>query len=223
MFRFNVRMPSELPSGYSGIRNYYTFEGEIPWCETFSYTKCPKKIEIPTGKKIHKKVPIDKSVKPIFLKFGDEVTKIRGYSEEELEKGYSEFDEEIIMKFNVEIPIRSFHYIVKEGQSVYVLSKEISIELDLHIEPQYFNMLDDEGEKASIILQLGDSWHNGKNLIYLRKDLLKKYLKKKNMQLVWIVWGEREFKSKNNEGLEEFSEKHKHYKVFGPHFSIFKL
>jgi len=84
-------------------------------------------------------------------------------------------------------------------------------------------MLDDKGEKASIILQLGDSWHNGKNLIYLRKDLLEKYLKEKNKQLVWIVWGEREFKSKHNEGLEEFSEKHKHYKVFGPHFSIFKL
>lgn len=203
--------------------DYYTFEGEIPWCETFSCTKCPKKIEIPTGKKIHKKVPIDKSVKPIFLKFGDEVTKIGGYSEEGLEKGYSEFEEEITMKFDVEIPVRSFHYVAKDGQSVSVPSKELSTELGLHIEPQYFNMLDSEDKKASVTLELGDSWHNGKNLIYLRKDLLEKYLKEKNKQLVWIVWGEREFKSKHNEGLEEFSEKHKHYKVYGPHFSIFKL
>jgi Ethanolamine utilization protein EutJ (predicted chaperonin) len=84
-------------------------------------------------------------------------------------------------------------------------------------------MLDNKCKKASIVLQLGDSWHNGKDLIYLRKDLLKKYLKKKNIQLLWIVRGERNFKSKHNEGLKEFSEKHKHYRVFGPHFSIFKL
>ena len=203
--------------------NYYTFEGEIPWCETFPYTKYPREIEISTGKKIHKKVPIDKSKKPILLKIGDKVTKIGGYSEEELKKGYSEFDEEVVKEFDVEIPVRSFHPIVNEGHSVYVISKEISTELDLHIEPQYFNMLDNKCKKASIVLQLGDSWHNGKDLIYLRKDLLKKYLKKKNIQLLWIVWGERDFKSKHNEGLKEFSEKHKHYKIYGPYFSIFKL
>jgi len=203
--------------------DYYTFEGEIPWCETFPYTKYPEEIEIPTGKKIHKKAPIDKSVMPILLKIGDEVTKIGGYSEEELVKGYSEFDEEVVKKFDVEIPIRSFHYVVNEGQSVYVISKEISTELDLHIEPQYFNMLDNKCKKASIVLQLGDSWHNGKDLIYLRKDLLEKYLKEKNKKLVWIIWGERDFKSKHNEGLKEFSEKHKHYKIYGPYFSVFKV
>lgn len=201
----------------------YTFEGEIPWCDTFSYTEYPKEIEIPTGKKMQKKVPIIIVKEIVFLESGEVIKKIGDYSSEELKKGYSEREEEITMKFDVEIPVRSFHYIVKEGRSVYVLSKELSSELDLHIEPQYFNMLDNKCKKASIVLQIGDSWHNGKDLIYLRKDLLKKYLKKKNMQLVWIIWGEREFKSKNNEGLEEFSEKHKHYKVFGPHFSIFKL
>ena len=201
----------------------YAFEGEIPWCDTFSYTEYPKEIEIPTGKKMQKKVPIIIIKEKVFLKSGEVIKKIGNYSSEELKKGYSEREEEITMKFDVEIPIRSFRYIVKEGRSVYVLSKELSSELDLHIEPQYFNMLDNKCKKASIVLQIGDSWHNGKDLIYLRKDLLKIYLKKKNMQLVWIVWGQREFKSKNNEGLEEFSEKHKHYKVFGPHFSIFKL
>ena len=38
----------------------------------------------------------------------------------------------------------------------------------------------DEGKKASIRLQLGDYWYNVIELIYLRKDLLKKYLKEKN-------------------------------------------
>ena len=203
--------------------DYYTFEGEIPWCETFSHTKCPKKIEIPTGKKMIIKVPIIIVKMRKFLESGEVIEELGDYSCEELKKGYSEREEEITMKFDVEIPVRSFHFVVNEGQSVYVISKEISTELNLHIEPQYFNMLGDKGEKASIILQLGDLWHNGENLIYLRKDLLKKYLKKKNKQLIWIVWGEREFKTKHNEGLEEFSEKHKHYKVFGPHFSIFKL
>lgn len=201
----------------------YTFEGEIPWCDTFPYTEYPNEIEIPTGKKMKKKVPIIIIKEIEFLESGEVIKKIGDYNSEELKRGYSEREEEITMKFDIEIPVRSFHYIVKEGRSVYVLSKKLSSELDLHIEPQYFNMLDNKGKKASIVLQLGDSWHNGKDLIYLRKDLLEKYLKEKNKQLVWIVWGEREFKSKHNEGLEEFSEKHKHYKVFGPHFSIFKL
>ena len=34
-------------------------------------------------------------------------------------------------------------------------------------------------------------------LLYLRKDLLEKYLKKKNMTLVWIIEGERNIKLKN--------------------------
>jgi len=32
-------------------------------------------------------------------------------------------------------------------------------------------------------------------LLYLRKDLLKKYLEESEQKLVWIVWGERSFKS----------------------------
>ncbi|GAG39434.1 unnamed protein product, partial [marine sediment metagenome] len=64
--------------------DYYTFEGEIPWCETFSHTKCPKKIEIPTGKKMQKKVPIIIIKERIFLESGEVIEKIGNYSSEEL-------------------------------------------------------------------------------------------------------------------------------------------
>jgi hypothetical protein len=49
---------------------------------------------------------------------------------------------------------------------------------------------------------------------YMRKDLLDKFLREKAMDLVWGVWGERRFKSRNNVGLDEFAKKHKSYKVF---------
>ena len=51
-------------------------------------------------------------------------------------------------------------------------------------------------------------------LIYIRQDLLEKYLIDKGLDLIWAIWGERNYKSKNNEGLEDFSRKYKHYKVF---------
>ena len=172
--------------------DHYTFAGEIPWCETFPYTVYPTKIEIPISAKI---VKMPKK----------EVNNLN---------------------MDVEIPIRefcweSYHSVVNPGQSFYVPSKEISTELGLHIEPQSFDMVDKEGRKASITLRWGDPWHTTHELIYLRKDLLEKYLTKGNKELTWIIWGEREYRSKDNEGLQEFAQEHKSYQVYKSNIFLF--
>lgn len=219
---------------------YYIFGGEIPWCETFSYATYSEKIEIPISTKIVK-IP-KKEIKFVYRKNGKEISledrikisqMIQNKNEKQLIKIINEMQIEILQsqkieekkevsnfEIDVELPVRTFcwggnHSVSNPGQHSYVPSKEISNELSLHIEPQSFDMLDKEGKKASITFQWGDPWRTTHKLIYLRKDLLEKYLKKKDKQLVWIILGERQYGAKDNEGLEEFTKKHKsHYQVF---------
>ena len=205
--------------------DYYVFAGEIPWCKTYPYREYQAEIMVPTGKKIHKRIPIDKKFKPTYIQVMDETIRVGGYSDEELRRGYSEVTEEEKVIFEVEVPVRlfcweSYHSNVNPGQSAYVLSKEIANELSLNIEPQSFDMLDCEGKKASITIEWGKPWHTNHGLIYLKKDLLEKYLEKRNEELVWIVWGHREYRSKDNEGLDEFVKRHKH-KRYQPYEYIY--
>lgn len=220
--------------------DYYTFAGEIPWCETFPYTRYPAKIEIPVSTKIVK-IP-KKEIRFVYRKNGKEISledhgkiskAIKNKDEKQLIISMNEMQIEILplqkteereevnnVSIEIEIPIREFcwedyHSVTNPGQRAYVPSKELATELRLHIEPQSFDMLDERGKKASITLQWGDPWHTTHKLIYLRKDLLEKYLKRKRKQLIWIIWGERGYKAKDNEGLEEFSKKYgTHYKAY---------
>lgn len=121
--------------------------------------------------------------------------------------------------FQIFLPIHSFsweshHSSVNPGQNAYVLSKEICEALELSSRPQTFDLYDKNNRRASVTLKWGEEWHTIHKLIYIRRDLLEKFLMSKGLDLVWAIWGERNFKSKNNEGLEEFCKSHKPYKIF---------
>ena len=121
--------------------------------------------------------------------------------------------------YKIFLPVHSFNWechnsIANPGQNAYVLSKEACEALELSSRPQTFDLYDKNNRRASITLKWGGEWHTMHNLIYIRHDLLEKCLIDKGLDLVWAIWGERNYKSKNNEGLEEFSKKYKHYKVF---------
>ena len=95
-----------------------------------------------------------------------------------------------------------------------VSSKEIAEFFDLCSQPQTFDLYEKNGRRASITIQWGDIWHTGHKLVFLRKDLLDCYLEENGFILVWVIEGEREFKSIGNEGLDEFAEKYLTYKSF---------
>ncbi|NVM55358.1 MAG: hypothetical protein HWN66_16750 [Candidatus Helarchaeota archaeon] len=219
--------------------DHYIFAGEIPWCDTFPYTREPAKIEIPISRKIieipkkETKLVYKKNGKQIILKDYEKLLKYnRTKDEKQMLKLIREREIEILqlrkiekkevvnnLAIDVQIPVREFcweqyHSITNPGQHAYVPSKELANDLSLHIEPQSFDMLDKKGGKASITLQWGDPLDTSHELIYLRKDLLDKYLTKKDKQLVWIIWGERGYRSEDNKGLEEFRKKHKPYQVY---------
>ncbi len=132
------------------------------------------------------------------------------------------FEKKIIEKkkhYKVLIPVVSFswessHSMINPGQHAYVPPRELSEHFQLQPRPQTFDVYDRSGRRASITLKWGEEWHTIQKLFFFRKDLLDKFLKDRKYQLVWAIWGERQFKSRHNIGLEEFAKEHHAYKVF---------
>lgn len=199
--------------------DYLTFAGEIPWCETFSFYTYKEDIVIPTGQKAIVGEPIKMPKRVIILKFGEKELKFPDYSDEVLKRGYIEREEEKSLTFEVEIPVKNFGWssgtsFVNPGHGAYVPSKEIALHLELSSRPQTFDMYDSKGKIASLSFDLGDHYHSGQKLMYLRQDLLDRYLRDKGKALLWIIWGERRIKTKDESELRSFSAKHPHYKVY---------
>ena len=155
--------------------DYYTYAGEIPWCETFPH---------------------------------NDATKI-------------EFivDSNVRVSHEVLIPVRyynweNYHSTVNRASPAMVPAKELAEALDLCSQPQTFNLYEKNGKLASMSLRWGEPWHTEHRLTYLRQDLLERYLKENDVELVWAIWGERRFRSKSIEELKEFSREHRSYRVF---------
>jgi hypothetical protein len=121
--------------------------------------------------------------------------------------------------FDILIPVReseweSYHSSINPGRHTSVPCKQIAKELDLCGQPQTFDLYEKDGRRASITIEYGEKWHNSQQLTYLRKDLLDKYLNKTSSKLIWAIWGEREFYSKENSEREIFAKKHDDRKVY---------
>ncbi|MFC1875052.1 hypothetical protein ACFLY3_02745 [Chloroflexota bacterium] len=180
--------------------DYYTYAGEIPWSDTFKYNG-QEELEFIISTK---KVPHDY---PAFCE-GRTLSTDREIEVPDKTK--------TVM---ISIPVRnnnweSSHSVVNHDRFVLVPSKEIAEFLDLCSQPQTFDLYEKNGRRASITIQWGDTWHTGHKLVFLRKDLLDRYLEKNGYMLAWVIGGERQFKSIGNEGLDEFAEKYLPYKSF---------
>ena len=184
--------------------DYYTYTGEIPWCDTFPCNG-QTELEFVISTK-REKIVIHSSV------FSEEGILLVP-KEQEVEVP----DEKRV--FKVFIPVRrsnyeDYHSSVSLGRSVLVPAKEIAEFLGLCSQPQTFDLYEENGKRASVTIRWGEPWHTEHHLIFLRRDLLERYLQENNLRLLWAVWGERQFRSKNNEGLDEFAKEHRPYKAF---------
>ena len=228
------RWVPEIPS------TSYVFAGEIPWCETFFYNG-ETELAFTTGKKVEK-VPRNeirflkdgrKLKREEELRFLDIIgRRLKG---ELSDKDISDFvrgkkiritragfEKRIIEKkkcYKVFIPVVSFSWgsslsAINPGQHAYVPPREISEYLQLLPQPQTFDFYDKSGRRASFTSTWGEEWHTTQKLFFFRQDLLNKFLRHRNYKLVWAMWGERQFKSRHNIGLEAFAKGHDAYKVF---------
>ena len=208
--------------------DYYTYAGEIPWCETFPKIEYPQTMEFRMNDKkiVKKKITV---VIPSF--FSDKKKKVGEPSTTSIEQEILDYEEMgrrgIIKKISVMVPVRNFswesyHSKLNQAGGATVVNKEIAYWLKLHIEPQGFSLFDKQGKQASFSIKHGSTWTNGHSLVYLREDLLRKYLEKNDKCLVWLIWGERQFEPKNSyssggeKELKAFRKKH------GRHFFRYK-
>ena len=152
----------------------------------------------------------------IFFDRSDEGFQIGQEFPEEIEIEVSEME-----RFETLIPVmeynwESHHSTVNQAGHVTVVAKELVKYLELIDQPQTFDLLCKDGGTASINIHYYDEYNNNHSLVYLRKDLLDKYLKKNKMKFVWAVWGERQVSFKTDERRNEFFKAHpfKDYQVF---------
>jgi len=186
--------------------DHCTYAGEIPWCDTFPYNGQTELEFVISTKK--KKVMLPS------LEFIKEEMILSSTKKEQI---VEEPDEKCV--FKTFIPIRRNHWdgrhsSVTLSRSVLVLAKEIAEFLYLCAHSQTFDLYETNGKRASITIRWGEHWHTEHDLIFLRQDLLDQYLQKNNLCLLWAVRGERQFKSKNNEGLDAFAKEQRPYKAF---------
>jgi hypothetical protein len=135
---------------------------------------------------------------------------------------FEEVDVREDLTYQVFIPVRSYrwegHYtITNTFGTAYVPAKEIANFFDLHLKPQTFNLQQKDGKVASLSFRYSvGNFADRQNQTYLRKDLLDKYLKENAYDLVWIIWGEREYRAPNMEigEMQEYAKHHTAYKTF---------
>lgn len=201
--------------------DYYTYAGEIPWADTYPYNgseifefQVGESEQDETEERIiliRDGVPLSEDEMSEFL--GQFVSLANEHREDRQEPTLREFANQMDLEikvetepttvrtpeyqdFEVEIPIRehcweSYHSKTNPGQRVAVLSKEIAEHLRLCNQPQTYDLFDETGQRASIVFRFGEHWHTFQSFIYIRKDLLDKYLSETGTRLLWAVWGER--------------------------------
>jgi hypothetical protein len=102
--------------------------------------------------------------------------------------------------FKVELPAyhfawESYHSMENQIGSVDFIAPAICQALDLRNRGNSLDLFDSTGRQASIFRTFGKWPNTTTHLLYLRKDLLRKYLESTGRRMALVIWGERSFKS----------------------------
>jgi hypothetical protein len=101
-------------------------------------------------------------------------------------------------EFQALVPLREYswegyHSVVNQAGVTNVLARQLTDSLDLKGQPQTFDMFDADGKRASVTWRCGDSYGNSEHFVYIRRDLLDKFLAEQGLRMVWVTWGERQY------------------------------
>lgn len=200
-----------------------TFAGEIPWCDTFP-TNGQSEFSFVTREETVRVQMIQRELYLDGEKLGwTQIDLIRrrvfgdatGGTEEqqhlsdedlkriEVREVPVEVDEvkQEYATFNALIPVCDFGWegyqtVASEAGHATTLAKEIASDLKLIGQPQTFDLFTTEGVKATLnVSDQSNDFNNHQSMFFIREDLLKTYLEKNNLSLIWAIWGEREYSS----------------------------
>jgi len=119
--------------------------------------------------------------------------------DEFLEQVFSEEKEitqNTIKKYKVLLPVMKWSWSsennsINDAESRVLIAKEIAESLELKDQAQTLELYTIKGEKATQYMTYHKNYNDNEELIYLRKDLLDKYLETNNFKLIYVLWGER--------------------------------
>ena len=85
---------------------------------------------------------------------------------------------------------------MNDAGNATTLAKEITADLDLIGQPQTFDLFTKGGVKATCnVSDQSNNYSNHQAMFFIREDLLKTYLEKCDLVLIWVIWGERKYSS----------------------------
>jgi hypothetical protein len=84
----------------------------------------------------------------------------------------------------------SYHSNLNAAGGALLPTREFADMFQLRGAPQTFDLFEPDGRRASISCRPDPPWVG--HLLYLRGDLVARYVESHGAQLVWIAWGERE-------------------------------
>ncbi len=157
--------------------------------------------------------------------YGSEVRKMiakkLGYTLKQVQVKYIETKSDTL-NFKLEKSIfenswESYHSEIIPSGSTISPSKQICNYLTLFIKPQTSDFYDVENKLAATTFKYGEKFDDKSIFIYIRKDLIEKYLKYNNKDLLWFQWSEKRYfkngvKNFNHvKGESEFRVFHKIY------------
>ena len=96
----------------------------------------------------------------------------------------------------VEIPVHDYnweshHSNLNQAGGHSVPATTLAQEFDLRVIPGSLDWCDPDGHVASLTMRAPHIFDRG-DLLYFREDLLLDYCEKRDYELIWIAWGERE-------------------------------
>lgn len=104
-------------------------------------------------------------------------------------------------KFNALIPVCDFGWegyqtTASDAGHATTLVKEITSDLELIGQPQTFDLFTKDGVKATCnVSDQSDDFNNHQAMFFIKENLLKTYLEKNDLALIWAIWGERGYSS----------------------------
>ncbi len=196
--------------------NYYTYASELYCFDEATYdNQTTLEFEI-TKKKIKIKRGESGYYPSVFFDLEGDNISTREEFPEEIEKEVSEIREFDALMPVMEYNWESYHSSTNSAGHITVVAKEIAKHLKLVSQPQTFDLLDNNGNLASVNFEYHNDYNNSHSFIYIRKDLLDKYLEETNSKFIWIIWGERDVRFKTEERRQEYFKANpfKEYQIF---------
>lgn len=158
------------------MEDHYTYAGEIPWSRRFASS-----LRNSRGKSL-------RDIRQAFERYGQS---------------------DKFSNIPVEIPVctyqwESYHSTLNQETNINIIAPAICDVLGLTMNQRKWNLVDAAKNIASCTTKFkADEYSDTSNLLFIRADLLKRYLEVTKQNLIWLLWGERSFRHVSDHGISD--------------------